>query len=125
MIQKKCPYCGIAFHTADRRQKFCSVDCAAHGKKGSSFAENRTCLTCGVEYVAKAPHQKFCSVICQGRSRTDYYASRQKKRKKIEIACPYNAELICYRQTCGNCGWNPEVAQARTDAYMKRGANND
>ena len=125
MIHKKnCPYCGIAFQPSDRRQKFCSTDCAAHGKT-SSFAENRTCLVCGKEYIAKAPHQKYCSTLCQSRSRSDYHARKHKKRKKIEIICPYNIELICYQQTCGECGWNPEVAKARLQAYERKWKGED
>lgn len=118
MIDKKCPYCGITFHTADRRQKFCSVDCAAHGKKGTSFAENRTCLTCGKEYTAKAPHQKFCSVLCQSRSRSEYFAQRHKKPRMFDFPCLYNAEIVCEVQKCGSCGWNPEVAKARLEKIM-------
>ena len=35
-----------------------------------------------------------------------------------ENVCPHNHEVVCKTAHCGRCGWNPEVAQARLDAYV-------
>lgn len=36
--------------------------------------------------------------------------------------CPYNpgGGVLCERKKCTTCGWNPEVAQARLDAIIKK-----
>ena len=43
---------------------------------------------------------------------------------KTKWQCPYNEGVDCGFRKCIRCGWNPEVARARTEAYEnKRRAN--
>ena len=35
-----------------------------------------------------------------------------------EIFCPHNNEVICDKQKCESCGWNPVVEQKRKKALM-------
>jgi hypothetical protein len=38
------------------------------------------------------------------------------------IICPHNTEVICDKQKCESCGWNPEVEQKRKK-LIKGGKN--
>ena len=35
-----------------------------------------------------------------------------------EICCPHNLEVICDKQKCESCGWNPEVEKKRKKALI-------
>ncbi len=34
--------------------------------------------------------------------------------------CDYQAHVECEKKTCSKCGWNPEAAQARLEAFLKK-----
>lgn len=38
----------------------------------------------------------------------------------MTYSCQYNPNVICSVQMCQVCGWNPEVAKARLEAFKKR-----
>jgi hypothetical protein len=35
-----------------------------------------------------------------------------------EMICPHNREVICDKQKCESCGWNPPVAEQRIKAIV-------
>ena len=36
----------------------------------------------------------------------------------MERVCDYNKEVICDRKECNHCGWDPETAKARVNAFL-------
>jgi asparagine synthetase B (glutamine-hydrolysing) len=36
-----------------------------------------------------------------------------------EIYCPHNTEVLCNKQKCASCGWNPEVEMKRKKMLMR------
>ena len=34
--------------------------------------------------------------------------------------CPHNQVCACERKLCDRCGWNPEIAKARTEAFERQ-----
>ena len=38
----------------------------------------------------------------------------------MERTCQYNIEVICEREECHRCGWNPDVEKARKRANEKK-----
>lgn len=87
-----------------------------------------TCKVCGKEkwvYIGHAD-QKFCSRECVNKGRDlfkeDFDHSLEWKRASSERwVCPYVGNVSCYKRTCNRCGWNPEVAKARTEEFMETG----
>lgn len=39
-----------------------------------------------------------------------------------KIGCPHNPAVGCYphQKHCESCGWNPDVAKARLEAFCKK-----
>ena len=37
------------------------------------------------------------------------------------FVCPNNSNVDCGKKECHRCGWNPEVAKARLEAFIKGG----
>lgn len=73
-----------------------------------------TCPVCGkVKRVTYASDVRtYCSNLCSA-------MARHGKRHEVEGECIFQPESVtCYSKTCGKCGWNPAVAQARLDAFM-------
>ena len=75
-----------------------------------------TCVNCGkvVKVQRKWQLKTFCSKSCA-------VAYRYKvKYEQQGGSCIYHpVGVICYRQECSKCGWNPEVAQARLEKIME------
>ena len=81
-----CPICGKKFFPKitgrDRRQKYCSRECADKGRGGNGYVIKKTCLNCGKEFVIRnrgiksANKQKYCSTKC--------FYSRNKLKGKID-----------------------------------------
>ena len=74
---------------------------------------------------------RFCSRSCAGLAR--YYPDGNKMIHRIEVdesydlkkvngryKCRYQRFVSCTDRDCANCGWNPEVAKARTKAIMEQ-----
>lgn len=47
------------------------------------------------------------------------YISRLKTEHMV-YDCQYNVGCGCEKRHCGSCGWNPVVAQERTEKLMKK-----
>lgn len=69
-----------------------------------------TCPVCGVQKEDRTVqgNQIFCSIRCAN-------AARPKPEP-----CPNNSGVWCAVRKCDCCGWNPDVAAARTKAYAER-----
>jgi hypothetical protein len=90
MIEKKCEYCGKVMTTGQVR-------------KGNRFCSTK-CASLGV-YEADVDR--------------DYPWERLPGRM---WKCRYveSGEIACRGRRCSKCGWNPEVAEARTEAIRQR-----
>lgn len=93
----ECHYCGIAFQSARRQQKFCSTACAhTMSRKRSTFV----CERCGVvteTCEAYASRRRFCSKECD------------------------NASRSLPGRTCAGCGCNFRRAVSERFVYRDRG----
>ena len=85
----------------------------------------KPCARCGTLFLPNKNTQNFCSKNCRENA---YYHEKIAKDKAVpvELGCPHNEHLVCEVHNCSQCGWNPEVAQARLEkivAKMKEDAN--
>lgn len=48
------------------------------------------------------------------------YMKNDIKRVHGKIVCPHNPECRCDRLECGHCGWNPRVAQSRSEQILQK-----
>lgn len=79
-----------------------------------------TCPVCGKVTQVEREWQvrTYCSRACSGKAREAEKAEIESKC--ITGECIFFPESInCYKRQCGNCGWNPEVAQARLKKIME------
>lgn len=73
-----------------------------------------TCENCGVKFEARSSNAKYCSYRCSGQKYYERKLKKQKEHKSKE--CPNNRWVVCDNQcNCAHCGWNPEVAQRRSE----------
>ena len=47
------------------------------------------------------------------------YIKNDIKREGGKIVCRYNQECRCEKLECYKCGWNPKVAKARQEAFLR------
>lgn len=74
------------------------------------------CPLCGEQFTKTRSDKVYCSKACTYVACSR--ASRAKKRKEINelgTDCPHNEGLVCYKRTCGSCGWNPVVEAKRRE----------
>ena len=75
-----------------------------------------SCVHCGkvVKVERKWQVQTFCSKSCA-------ISYRHKMRFEQQGGCCiyHPMGVMCDRHLCSNCGWNPEVAQARLERIME------
>lgn len=91
IYEKTCPTCGTVFKTDRIVAKFCCHRCA----------------NSSVKFIGK---EKFDPDIEWYRVPTD----------KHKWQCPYETEVACKLRRCDKCGWNPEVAKERLEAYNRK-----
>ena len=91
----------------------------------------KICPKCGIEFKTVRGYQKYCSTACsnrhRGQDKGDFDPSLDWKRDHDDgkWKCPYQSSVGCFVRECSRCGWNPEVAKARTEAYERKwGAEN-
>lgn len=64
------------------------------------------CSYCGKQFTSKWYNARFCCEECRNKSRAGAHQ------------CPHNVAVFCDGETsCSACGWNPEVAKRRMEAY--------
>jgi hypothetical protein len=87
---KKCPYCGKAFWGI-KDQRYCGHSCANRGRREEE------------------------------REQGEYDRSIVWERDESGCwLCPYQFSVGCKRRECNKCGWNPEVAKARTKEILRK-----
>jgi len=89
----------------------------------------RTCLLCNTEFKTPYKNQKYCCKTCSNRGRhIPSVVERGKFDKSLawdkdeddKWQCPYRDGVSCHVRKCDKCGWNPEVAKARLEAYERK-----
>lgn len=66
----------------------------------------RYCIRCGKQFICKSSNALYCGKECK-------YESRD-----IVFQCPHNVAVFCDgKSSCSACGWNPEVAKRRMEAF--------
>ena len=77
------------------------------------------CPICGKVKYAKRHYQvrTFCSKECATKAR-----EKDGNGAAFYGECIFNPiGVTCYRRDCRNCGWNPDVAEARLEAFAENG----
>ena len=49
-----------------------------------------------------------------------YIKNDIERDERGKIVCPHNPECRCDRKVCHRCGWNPTVAQARSEKLLHK-----
>jgi hypothetical protein len=49
-----------------------------------------------------------------------YKVEKQNRKKKTPTVCQYNDACQCITKDCDRCGWNPKVAQKRTQEFLQK-----
>lgn len=86
----------------------------------------KICPKCGIVFKTPRGYQVYCSKVCSNRGRRiekgdfDDSLDWKKTAEEGKWECPYNHGVACEIRECSRCGWNPEVAKARTEAYMEK-----
>ena len=124
-MKKVCEICGREFEP-NRRQQFCSVECAKKAKvvrnrkyKQAKRQERKLiCLTCGEEFKPTASRQKYCSPECY-RVAKNLQAKQYPPKQRICVICGAKFETQNYEtKTC-----SPECSfifrQERTKLALK------
>lgn len=77
----------------------------------------KVCEWCGKPFDGRTS-KRFCSLSCSSKYSNSIRWPNDwpKKSEKALYDCPYNEGCACERMKCNKCGWNPEVAEARTKA---------
>lgn len=81
-----------------------------------------TCAYCGNVKQVPRRHDigKWCSKSCADKARKGQKTKYNLKRDNGEYECLFQPEsIVCTRMDCENCGWNPEVAEARLKRIME------
>ena len=76
-----------------------------------------TCDVCGTVFSTNRDDKIRCSRRCAN------IAANRAKRKRMKTntdSCPHNEHLVCEVHNCSQCGWNPEVAQARLERIVAK-----
>lgn len=65
-----------------------------------------TCIVCGARGFDRSlsENKMYCSKKC-----------RNKHSASLLTQCKYNDAILCERQKCRSCGWNPEVEKRRKE----------
>lgn len=69
-----------------------------------------TCIVCGTKGIDTSSQgaKLFCSRRCKDKHRSEL-------RAESLIPCKFNESVLCDRQKCSTCGWNPEVEKRRKE----------
>lgn len=86
----------------------------------------KKCAVCGKSFTValQSRMKKTCSASCAAKlaaQRDVDYSFDWKKEADNKYACRYNPEgCSCSDRQCLRCGWNPEVAKARTKKFLSQ-----
>lgn len=73
------------------------------------------CKGCGKYFTAKSEYRKFCDAACY-----DRFHKIKNAPIPTEVACRFSDGVVCDKQECEKCGWNPEVAERRVAQIRER-----
>lgn len=85
----------------------------------------KKCPTCGTLFKTNVERQKYCCHSCGHKNRRSKEGGAfeesllWEKTEKGLWRCPYNMAVDCSERKCITCGWNPEVAEARTKKILE------
>lgn len=71
------------------------------------------CGTCGKLFSTNRKDARFCSYSCANKRGKPWDNRR----------CPHNEMVVCKdfkSEMCASCGWNPEVAQQRSNLLRQK-----
>jgi hypothetical protein len=81
------------------------------------------CEYCGKTFTMRDIYhnQRFCSKSCAAKGRCEGNFDKYQNWKKDGSLwqCPYNEGVHCQSRVCHRCGWNPEVAQMRSEKIQE------
>ena len=87
---------------------------------------DKKCPVCQIEFKTNIENKVYCCHSCANKGRYRNGVQRGNFDKSLEWTrtdgrweCPYNLEVSCTVRNCHKCGWNPDVAKARTEKYME------
>jgi hypothetical protein len=88
-----------------------------------AYRESRNCEYCGMPVHSE--YLRFCSRSCASKARSgvpyvEVDTSIDWEKVNGKYKCPYQRFVSCTNRDCDHCGWNPEVAKARTKAFMEQ-----
>lgn len=86
---------------------------------------DKICPSCGTEFKTDRNTQTFCCHKCSNsgrilKERGNYDDSFAWTKTNGHYDCPYAFGVGCSVRQCNKCGWNPEVAQARMEAIIRK-----
>ena len=78
--------------------------------------QETNCVICGKKITDRSTNhaRKYCSESC---SYQGWRIRNGLQAKKPAFLCVHNNYVECQIHNCRTCGWNPEVAQKRLDAF--------
>lgn len=119
----------------------CRCDCGAEVVTTGNNLRRGDKKSCGCHWRVKPQADKYCEYCGEAVSSNDrrfcsYTCSNRASRglKKVEVDmsydwnsaggglwhCRYRLHIQCKDRDCANCGWNPEVAEARLQAIIEK-----
>lgn len=83
----ECEQCGKIFQHANKRRRFCSIQCSNERTKGKQFrTTTHICENCGKEYRPKqADRTRFCSRECAFEWKTKQSQEKKQSEEKARI----------------------------------------
>ena len=75
------------------------------------------CAVCGKKVIDNSFRQngKYCGEACNSKA---YYRRKKMTEEVVVVLCKYNDGVVCDKQNCQNCGWNPEVEKMRKEQLV-------
>ena len=79
----------------------------------------KVCLVCGATFLSSENDARYCGRRCYAIDRFGSYGKPKRKPKPVK-QCPHNTACQCSDMKCDRCGWNPKVAQMRSEEILKK-----
>lgn len=77
-----------------------------------------TCINCGTGFTSVIKDAKFCGKHCANQYKMTQ-GNAERNKYQYTFQCPHNEAVVCDKHNCGNCGWNPKVADYRLRRIAK------
>lgn len=83
------------------------------------------CVACGRLFLSTNKDALYCTRMCYIDHRFNKPNRQLKTDAHVDRTCPYNLYVVCQKQQCDRCGWNPKVAKARMARYQRVRGNSE